>query len=133
MEANETDAMEANETDAMEANETDANTTDDDPVFFGEVVVEYIETVKNETDADPENQSSIGRMIADFVVANNPGNAPDHAGPPAEAGEAKATGNATAADRKGGPDDATDANATAASSEGQGGGAGGPPAHARSD
>lgn len=73
----------------------------------------------------------IGTDLAAWVVANNPGNAPDHAGPPADAGppEHAGPGNDTDANQTdvppahaGGPDrdDGGDGN----------GNGGGPPAHA---
>jgi len=33
-----------------------------------------------------DGETGIGQQVAEFVTANNPGNAPDHAGPPAHAG-----------------------------------------------
>ena len=67
---------------------------------FGQQVSAFVHSLLN----GDEEQRRIGRMIAEWVVANNPGNAPDHAGPPEDAGPpsaatqggADAGGNATA-------------------------------------
>ncbi|MBX0295831.1 hypothetical protein [Haloarcula nitratireducens] len=53
--------------------------------------------------------TNIGPEVAEFVTQNNPGNAPDHAGPPEDAGPERASaegenasdGNETAAERRG--------------------------------
>ena len=45
---------------------------------FGALVNEYIEENKSDTDGP------FGLSVAGFVVENNPGNAPNHAGPPGE-------------------------------------------------
>ncbi|ELZ11142.1 hypothetical protein C479_07533 [Halovivax asiaticus JCM 14624] len=48
---------------------------------FGQLLSSFIEdTDKSEVDGP------FGQFVADFVHENNPGNAPDHAGPPADAG-----------------------------------------------
>lgn len=57
-----------------EENETTANES------FGARVSAYVHELLNGTD----DQRQIGRLIADWVVENNPGDAPDHAGPPGD-------------------------------------------------
>ncbi len=59
---------------AVEENETDDNGTDS----FGKRVSAYILALHND-----QNVTRIGPYVAAFVTAENPGNAPDHAGPPA--------------------------------------------------
>ncbi|WP_302082020.1 hypothetical protein [Salinibaculum rarum] len=60
----------------------DAGNTPDDPVgnesdSFGMQVSLFVDSAK-------ENETGpLGPLVASFVVSNNPGNAPDHAGPPA--------------------------------------------------
>lgn len=49
---------------------------------FGQQVSAYVRSLLNGT----EEQRRIGRLIASWVVANNPGNAPGHAGPPDDTG-----------------------------------------------
>jgi len=73
---NETDD---NETDDETTNDTDGNESD---VPFGLIVSQFVQELQsmNETDGP------IGITIASFVTENNPGNAPDHAGPPEDAG-----------------------------------------------
>ena len=80
--ANETDA---NETDANETDdgETDANETDDGEMSFGNEVATFIDALLEHRNASTE----VGPAVSSFVVANNPGNAPDHAGPPADVGD----------------------------------------------
>jgi len=58
----------------VEENETDDNGTDS----FGKRVSAYILALHND-----QNVTRIGPYVAAFVTAENPGNAPDHAGPPA--------------------------------------------------
>lgn len=72
---------------------------------FGAEVSSFVRSLLEGTD----EQRRIGRQIAGWVVENNPGNAPDHAGPPDDdrgppafidgddAGENATDGNATAA------------------------------------
>ncbi|WP_435359778.1 hypothetical protein [Haloarchaeobius sp. DFWS5] len=52
----------------------------------------YIDSVKNDT-----NVSAPGRLISGWVLAHNPGNAPDHAGPPSDTppGQAGKTNNSS--------------------------------------
>lgn len=71
-------------------NDTTASTTEDlvaasgtgESGPFGASVSAFVHELLNGTD----EQRRIGRMIADWVVTNNPGNAPDHAGPPEDRG-----------------------------------------------
>jgi hypothetical protein len=58
-------------------NDSVGNETDDGSVPFGMQVSLFVDNAK-------ENESGpLGPLVASFVVSNNPGNAPDHAGPPA--------------------------------------------------
>ncbi|UTF54026.1 hypothetical protein [Natronosalvus rutilus] len=45
---------------------------------FGALVSQFVEENRNDTDGP------FGIAVANFVVQNNPGNAPDHAGPPSD-------------------------------------------------
>lgn len=49
---------------------------------FGALVSAFVERVRGDTDGP------LGLVVSNFVVDNNPGNAPDHAGPPEHAGPA---------------------------------------------
>jgi hypothetical protein len=70
--------------------ETGANETEDEFESpdgpFGQQVVAFIDFLRNSDDSEERN---MGRAIASWVVANNPGNAPDHAGPPEDRGPDK--------------------------------------------
>lgn len=81
---NETAATTAELTIAGE-NETTANES------FGARVSAFVHSLLDGTD----DQRRIGRVIAGWVVENNPGNAPDHAGPPGD-DTGQAEGNVTA-------------------------------------
>ena len=73
-----------NESDELnETNETEdeTNETENGSDAFGLQVNAFIESLNDTNQTGPR-----GHLIADFVVSNNPGNAPDHAGPPAHAG-----------------------------------------------
>lgn len=71
----ETTENETEDNETLDDNETE-NETEAEGVF-GQQVSLFVDDLKdNETTA-------IGPMVAAFVVANNLGNAPDHAGPPA--------------------------------------------------
>lgn len=81
---------------------------------FGAQVSAFVHSVLGGSD------DGIGRIVADFVTSNNPGNAPDHAGPPDDG------------DR--GPPDAVGSQAgNSTSNGGAPGEAGGPPDHAQND
>lgn len=98
---------------------------------FGQSVSAFVHSLLN----GDEEQRRIGRLIAQWVVENNPGNAPDHAGPPEDAGPPSTAGSADS--------DQTGGNATARSApddpgrgNGNGppenpGGGNGPPDHAK--
>lgn len=86
-------------------NETAGNAT------FGDMVSSFVHSLL----ADDNRTGGIGQEVASFVLDNNPGNAPDHAGPPENAGPPDDAG----------PPAADDGNTTAASSGG--GNGGGPP------
>jgi hypothetical protein len=45
---------------------------------FGDRVSAFVESLRD------GNSTNIGPQVAEFVTENNPGNAPDHAGPPAD-------------------------------------------------
>lgn len=66
-------AVSTNETN--EANETNETTTNES---FGQQVSAKVFSLQNDTDMT----GGLGPSLATWVVANNPGNAPDHAGPP---------------------------------------------------
>lgn len=108
------------------AGSTDAgNAPADGNESFGQQVSAFVHQLQNSS-----NGTGIGDAVSSFVVANNPGNAPAHAGGP---GGPNATANGTQGnDTQGGPpgfvqamfgnDDATDDNETVERR--------GPPAHA---
>lgn len=81
---------------------------------FGAEVSAFVKELLN----GDEDQRRIGRLIAEFVVANNPGEAPDHAGPPDDRGPPSFAGDA-------GDDSA--GNVTAGAGEGHPGNGNGPP------
>lgn len=87
---------------------------------FGARVSAFVRSVLGDA------EGGIGQVVADFVTSNNPGNAPDHAGPSADDGD------------RGPPDFVGDrgahggGNETEASS-GTAGNPGGPPPHAAGD
>ena len=102
--------LDDNESD--ELNET--NETGNGSDAFGLQVNAFIESLNDTNRTGPR-----GLLIADFVVSNNPGNAPDHAGPPARAGP-------------GGDDNETDDRRGPPEDEGNDGDQG-PPEHAGND
>lgn len=89
------------------SDEDDDNETDDrlDP-DFGQQLNAYIDSM-NES-----NETIAGGTLATWVVANNPGDAPAHAGPPDAAG----------GDDAGPPEDAGQSENAAAGNDGQGNG-----------
>lgn len=93
--------------------ETDENETDS----FGQRVSAYVHALQ-----DNDNVTRLGPYVAAFVTANGPGNAPDHAGPPAFVfdDDAEEDGNETVDD--------SDGNETVDDSDE--GDERGPPAHA---
>lgn len=105
---NETD-LEGNETD--DENETDVNATSS-TAAANEFAAKLQQVVANAT--NDTNVSAPGRVIASYVVANNPGNAPAHAGPP----NATSGANATNASEGGPPNGTPGASATNGSSGG---------------
>jgi hypothetical protein len=58
-------------------NETAGNETNES---FGQAVSAYVFSLQNDTN----RTGGLGPALASWVVANNPGNAPSHAGPPAD-------------------------------------------------
>lgn len=96
---------------------------------FGQQVSAFVHSLLNGTD----EQRRIGLLIANWVVENNPGNAPEHAGPPEDAGPPSFAGPDAADGNE------TDGNATASgppenpgngNGNGDNGGGNGPPDHA---
>jgi hypothetical protein len=79
---------------------------------FGLEVQAFVHSLLNGSDHD----ESIGHQVAEFVTSNNPGSAPEHAGPPEDRGPDNETDAGPPEDR--GPDNETD---------------GGPPEDARND
>jgi len=63
---------------------------EDEDQPFGQRVSAFVHSLLN----GDEEQRRIGRLIAGWVVENNPGNSPLHAGPPADAGPSSAASNA---------------------------------------
>jgi len=57
---------------------------------FGQEVSTFVHDLLN----GDEEQRRIGRLIAQWVVENNPGNAPEHAGPPDDHGPPSTAGSA---------------------------------------
>jgi len=70
-------------------------TTEEEKESFGSVVAAFVQSLQE------GNETNIGQQVADFVTSNNPGNAPDHAGPPDNAGPKDADDNETEDDRPG--------------------------------
>jgi len=90
-----------------EAEATDNETADNESEAFGNSVSAFVASL------EADNDSAIGQQVATYVTENNPGNAPDHAGPPADgdrrgppehAGKGNGADNET--DRRGPPEDA---------------------------
>ena len=98
---------------------------------FGQQVSAFVQSLL------ASGETGIGQQVSEFVRANNPGNAPDHAGPPEDAGKPDhagpgdanetATENETEADEPVPPAHAGGNDETTGGDRGNGGG---PPAHA---
>lgn len=123
--------------DDLDGNETvDENETGSVP--FGMQVSAFVHALIGNSgdDANATNDSnvSIGQRVAAFVTANNPGNAPDHAGPKNDTDSDRGkpahadSGNETGKPAHAGPGNETDQSDDAADAEESDGGAGGPPA-----
>ncbi|MFD1646580.1 hypothetical protein [Haloarchaeobius litoreus] len=105
---NETDDADENETDIDGDNETelDGNETDSEQSSadahneFARMLTEYVQNVTNDS-----NVSAPGLHIAEWVIEHNPGNAPEHAGPPAHAGPGADNTTANETDGGQGPPD----------------------------
>lgn len=70
-----------------DGNESDNSTDGNVSTPFGQQLQDYIASLENGSDNSTNGSDAPrGILIATWVVANNPGNAPDHAGPPAWAG-----------------------------------------------
>jgi hypothetical protein len=112
---NETDDGDLNETeDDLDGNETlDENETGSVP--FGMQVSTFVHGLIGSSgdDANATNDSnvSIGQRVAAFVTANNPGNAPDHAGPKNDS-DAGPPSHVGAGNETGAPDHAGPGNET---------------------
>jgi len=77
-------------------------TAGNETASFGDRVSAFVKSLLSE-DAD-----NVGQQVAEFVTENNPGNAPDHAGPPAdddERGPPEDRGNDADDDKRGPPED----------------------------
>ncbi|MDQ2051830.1 hypothetical protein RBH26_15230 [Natronolimnohabitans sp. A-GB9] len=76
---------------------------------FGSLVSAFVENAQDDTDRP------LGLAVSNFVLGHNPGNAPDHAGPPAHAGPSDDGESDQGPPAHAGPpgdDDADDADAT---------------------
>jgi len=81
------DDDEMDDGDDEDGNETDNSTDGNLTTPFGHQLQAYIASLENGSDNSTNSSDRPrGILIATWVVANNPGNAPDHAGPPAWAG-----------------------------------------------
>ena len=87
---------------------------------FGSLVSAFVVNAKNDSDGP------LGQLVASFAVDNNPGNAPDHAGPPAADDE-----NGQGPPEHAGPSDEGEETDEDEDADGdERGNGGGPPAHA---
>ena len=66
---------------------------------FGQKVMDFVHDLIN----SDSNNKSIGQQVAEFVTENNPGNAPDHAGPSGDQGPPEHAGSSDNDDRQGPP------------------------------
>ncbi|MEF8902196.1 MAG: hypothetical protein V5A25_13400, partial [Halovenus sp.] len=74
------DDLEEADTGDEEVNETEDGMTDGS---FGELVASFVSDLQdNLTDDNESLDEPFGHVVADYVLENNSGNAPDHAGPP---------------------------------------------------
>lgn len=81
--ANEDDGDVDDGADNSTDNSTDGNVT----LPFGQQLQDYMQQLQNgSSNATNSSDRPHGILVATWVVANNPGNAPEHAGPPAWAG-----------------------------------------------
>lgn len=124
------DADDVNETDDINDTEDDGNETNaTNETTFGSLVTSFITSYQNDTNAT----QPLGLALANFVVANNPGNAPDHAGPPESitlgppehVTAGGADGPRGPPDHAGGPPDNGNAGGGGGGNSGGGGGGGG--------
>lgn len=92
---------------AVAQDETAPDDGNDDAASFGELVSAYVQELTNDSDG-----GGIGPAVAEFVLANGPGNASAAAGPPDHAGPGGASppahANASAPGDTGPPDHAGD-------------------------
>ena len=72
------------ETEVMLEGVNDDDESDSDGPF-GQKVMEYVHGLLSGANDYDENKT-FGQQVADWVVSNNPGNAPDHAGPSGDQG-----------------------------------------------
>lgn len=96
----------------------DSNESDEAEQPFGLQVQEFVHSLLN---GEGDENLTIGYQVANFVLENNPGNAPDHAGPPAHAG------NATNGSDAGPPENVTNGSDAGPPEDAGNGGDQGPP------
>lgn len=84
------DNLTATASETLEA-DNDSNESDEAVDPFGQQVQEFVHSL---LDGEGDENLTIGYQVANFVLENNPGNAPDHAGPPAHAGNTSNTSDA---------------------------------------
>jgi|AntRauTorcE11898_2_1112593.scaffolds.fasta_scaffold02955_2 hypothetical protein len=110
---NDTNTTDGNETDVDEnattENATDFNATSS-TAAANEFAAKLQQVVANAT--NDSNVSAPGLVIASYAVANNPGNAPDHAGPPNGTPGANVTNNSSGGPPNGTTGGAADGNET---------------------
>jgi hypothetical protein len=121
------DGEEIEETATLESVDEDSE-DENDTENFGSVVSAFVEETK-----DNESDEPLGLQVAGFVVENNPGSAPDHAGPPGHAGPPSddSEHNQGPPSHAGPPGEEGDEESADNASNGNGNGnGGGPPDHA---
>lgn len=74
------DASAGNRTASTTTTLSGTSTDDGNATAFGERVSGFVSQLQSTNDT---SDASLGAMVAAFVLANNPGDPPDHAGPPA--------------------------------------------------
>lgn len=114
----------AETTETIEGDETDEDGAEESDVF-GALVSQFVAENQNET------EGPLGQVVSSFVVENNPGNAPDHAGPPEHAGSGESDGGDETSSQgppaHAGPGDDVESDEDEADDDDNGGG---PPSHA---
>ena len=74
------DNVTVTETAELEAADDGEEDDEEETESFGALISQFVQDNQGETDGP------LGIAVANFAVENNPGNAPDHAGPPSHAG-----------------------------------------------